>query len=166
MEGISVGVTDKVRAAPGLSEAVLSIVTYGSRDRRKFSRRCTGQIQESVQKSVVTVVTLSEDDFLGLDPERETDAVQGIDQSIAHAEWNGLGDYELFSKRAHAEWRKKLDFDLVCLLDDSDSLFSVENMSTVLAVTVLILSLAHVWNSYREELNFCYKFLSRFLHLD
>jgi len=164
LEGISVGVTDKVRAAPGLSEAVLSIVTYGSRDRRKYSRRCTVETQDSVQKSVVTVVTLSEDDFLGLDPERETDAVQGIDQSIAHAEWNGLGDYELFSKRAHAEWRKKLDFDLVCL-DDSDCLFSVENMSTVLAVTVLILSLAHVWNSYREELSFCFKCLSRFFHL-
>lgn len=146
------GVTDQVRAAPGLVEGVLSTLSHGSRERRIARKACPES--EGIDKSIISVVALTEDDFIGLDPARETDAAQGIDQSIVRAEWNGQGDHISFASRAHTIWRERtsrLGLHTDIIMDTDLSLFSVEHMSTLFAVTVVILSLAYVWNRLQEQ---------------
>lgn len=133
-------------------EGVLSILSYGSRERR--AARKLRPDHEGIGKSLITIIAMNEKDFIGLDPKRETDAAQGIDQSVIRAEWNGQGDHLSFASRAHAVWRKKSndEFGLYLSSIDTDiSLFSVERMSTILAVTVAILSFAHIWNTFHNS---------------
>ena len=91
IQGITVGLADHPRAAPGL-EACMEAVSVGTHDRRRHNH----------DKSAVGVVAISADDLIG--DQVEADAAQGVLQSITAAEWNGYGDLECFSKRAHQHW--------------------------------------------------------------
>lgn len=95
-QGITVGVADHERAAPGL-DACLDAINCGAKDRRTVGRDC---------KSHVGIIALSSDDLLGLDEEQETDAAQGILQTRISTEWNGKGNLKSFALRAHSMWRK------------------------------------------------------------
>lgn len=155
ISGMCVGVTDQVRAAPGLSEGVLAIVSYGANDRRRAGKRCNPEDVNDIRKSAVTVFARNEGEFLGLDPERETDAVQGIDQSMVRAEWNAQGNHESFACRAHEYWKKhwkfKASVNVDFIIDGELSLFSFENISSMFIVTVLILVTAHIWSTVKQK---------------
>lgn len=92
LQGLTVGISNHVRAAPGLEKGMESIC-WGSKDRRKLDTDAT---------SSIGIVTHHPDDLVGLEP--EPDAVQGVMQSITVAEWNGNGDLMSFAKRAHSKW--------------------------------------------------------------
>jgi len=75
--GATLGLADHARAAPGL-EACLEAIMVGVRDRRRNSNN-------SNPKSCVGIVCHSLQDLVGYDEETETDAVQGVMQSLTHA---------------------------------------------------------------------------------
>jgi hypothetical protein len=102
VEGITVGVSNHVRAAPGL-EAIIHAVTLGSSDRRRHATTS----DSSSQRSLLGVISLSSDDLLGLQNSQITDAVQGISQSLIIAEWNGRGNLQSFARRAQALWNRQ-----------------------------------------------------------
>jgi len=91
LQGFTIGISNHMRAAPGLEKCMEAII-WGSRDRRKVEGG----------KSSVGIVTLHPDDLVGL--QEEPDAAQGVLQSITCAEWNGNGDMASFAKRAHVLW--------------------------------------------------------------
>jgi len=91
LKGLTVGICDHVRAAPGL-ETCMDAIMLGTRDRRSFNK-----------KSNIGLVTRHPDDLIGLG-DGETDGVQGLLQSITICEWNGNGDIGTFAKRAHTRW--------------------------------------------------------------
>jgi hypothetical protein len=98
LEGITVGISNHVRAAPGL-DACVDAISVGARDRRQFVSRD--------EKSPVGLVALHPHDLLGLQhesSEQVTDAVQGVLQSQTCAEWNGNGNLVTFARRAHSAW--------------------------------------------------------------
>lgn len=98
LEGITVGISNHVRAAPGL-EACVDAIGVGAQDRRRFVSRD--------ERSPVGLVALHPQDLLGLlgdDSEQVTDAVQGVLQSQTCAEWNGNGNLLTFARRAHSAW--------------------------------------------------------------
>ena len=93
VEGITVGVANHVRAAPGL-EVAMESVSIGSKTRRRY---------DNDSRSFVGVICYHPDDLLGL-ADTETDAAQDVMQSITCAEWSGCGDLKSFASRAHAQW--------------------------------------------------------------
>lgn len=95
VDGITVGIANNVRAAPGL-EACVDAVLHGASHRRR--RGASGA------KSNIGLVALHPDDLLGLQDETVTDAAQGVLQSRTCAEWNGNGDLLSFARRAHSGW--------------------------------------------------------------
>eukprot|EP00566_Odontella_aurita_P006000 CAMPEP_0113594098 /NCGR_PEP_ID=MMETSP0015_2-20120614/38866_1 /TAXON_ID=2838 /ORGANISM="Odontella" /LENGTH=582 /DNA_ID=CAMNT_0000501013 /DNA_START=159 /DNA_END=1905 /DNA_ORIENTATION=- /assembly_acc=CAM_ASM_000160 len=58
-------------------------------------------------KSAVGLAASHPDDLVGIDPQSEPDASQGVLQSITVAEWGGNGDASCFAKRAMAYWRER-----------------------------------------------------------
>ena len=96
-EGITVGVANHKRAAPGL-DACLDVINLGAHDRRKIGRDT---------RSHVGLMALSADDLLGLDEGGETDAAQNVLQTRISTEWNGKGNLKSFGYRAHSMWRKE-----------------------------------------------------------
>lgn len=104
--GVSVGTTAEVRAAPGL-EVCLKAVSYGSAERRRGARALRNA---DATLSPICLMCPHPDDMVGLDPNQETDAVQGIVQSLTVSEWNGHGDAVCFASRVMDSWRKKHDF--------------------------------------------------------
>lgn len=90
-EGITVGLANHQRAAPGL-EAIVEAVLVGNRDRRSVS-------------SLLGVVSPHPDHLLGLQEFHTTDAAQGVQQTLITAEWNGRGNLQTYAHRAHAVWR-------------------------------------------------------------
>lgn len=95
VNGITVGISNHVRAAPGL-EACLEALLIGARDRRRFSK--------NNQKSGIGMIVMNPDDLLGLQDESVTDAAQGVLQSRTCAEWCGNGNLQTFARRAHSAW--------------------------------------------------------------
>ena len=125
VEGVSVGTTSEVRAAPGL-EVCLAIVGRGAAERRRAARELRSPFfwrrksigaaadgEESVEpsRSPVGVVAFHPDDLVGLDPEQEDHATQGILQSRTVTEWSGNGDYRCFADRAMKTWRERLGLE-------------------------------------------------------
>ena len=97
LQGITVGLSNHKRAAPGL-EVCCQIVTYGAGERR--------QRQYAAAKSLIGLACQhADDDLLGHDPHpQETDAVQNVHQVRISAEWKG--SFQEFAHRAHAVWLK------------------------------------------------------------
>lgn len=121
VEGVSVGTTAEVRAAPAL-EVCLKAITHGSGERRRqgrtlqrrqmtdIARRHNGNgnhLQIDPMRSPICLMVPDPDDLVGLDPEEDADAVKGAIQSITVAEWNGNGDAVCFASRAMEEWRNR-----------------------------------------------------------
>jgi hypothetical protein len=98
VQGITVGVSNHVRAAPGL-EACHDAVSLGAKDRR--------QVLVPIAKSFLGLVADSPDDLLGLADSNECDAVQGVQQFKISAEYNGRGNLQSFAARAHGVWRQR-----------------------------------------------------------
>jgi hypothetical protein len=98
IQGITVGVSNHVRAAPGL-EACHDAVSLGARDRRK--------VEIPIAKSFLGIVADSPDDLLGLADPNECDAAQGVLQLKISAEYNGRGNLHSFATRAHGVWRQR-----------------------------------------------------------
>jgi hypothetical protein len=96
-EGITVGVSNHVRAAPGL-DACMDGVLVGAKDRRKYA-------SNNDSKGCMGLVGCTSEDFLGLEQNSEADAVQGVLQCRVCAEWNGRGTLQTFARRAHQSWR-------------------------------------------------------------
>lgn len=97
-QGITIGIANHKRAAPGL-DACLGVINHGARDRRRIGRDV---------KSHVGLIAMAPDDLLGLDEEGETDAAQNVLQTRINTEWNGKGNLKSFGYRAHTMWRKDL----------------------------------------------------------
>ena len=93
--GLTIGISNHVRAAPGLDKC-MEAICWGSKDRRK-------SIGDS--RSSIGVVTQHPDDLLGL--QKDPDAAQGVLQSYTCAEWSGNGDILSFAKRTHTQWCTK-----------------------------------------------------------
>ena len=89
--GVTVGLSNHPRAAPGL-EACLNAVLVGSRDRRRIGG----------SRSRLRIVACHPDDLTGR--QEETDAVQGVRQWRLCAEWNGQGTLLTLAERLHSEW--------------------------------------------------------------
>jgi hypothetical protein len=154
-EGITIGISNHDRAAPGL-EACLDAVLVGSKDRRRVSAN---------SKSWVGMVAADSDDFLGLQETNVTDAASGVLQSRVCAEWNGMGTLPTFSKRAHRAWRIAHDLppeEPVSLSprkrkrglssDQFDALSPVDMFSTVLAFCFWVAIASYVWENWRDLL--------------
>uniref|UniRef100_A0A7S4EGZ0 Uncharacterized protein n=1 Tax=Pseudo-nitzschia australis TaxID=44445 RepID=A0A7S4EGZ0_9STRA len=82
LAGVTVGLTDHPRAAPGL-ESCLEAISIGSRDRRKYGNIANNNNDN--KKSCVGIVCNSVQDLVGFDEEGETDAVQDVMQSRTDA---------------------------------------------------------------------------------
>jgi hypothetical protein len=103
-EGVTIGVSNHERAAPGI-EACVNAVCIGEKDRR-LEHQANPQIVSSA-KSLIGVVAVKPDDCLGLQSGDETDAAQDVLQSRVCAEWNGQGNLQTFAERARTSWRLK-----------------------------------------------------------
>jgi len=89
--GATLGLADHARAAPGL-ETCLEAIQTGARTRRIFAAMQKKKNEEDgaeavfvSEKSSVGIVCHSLADLVGFDEETETDAVQGVMQSLTHA---------------------------------------------------------------------------------
>lgn len=156
-EGITIGVANHDRAAPGL-EACLDAVLVGAKDRRRVSAN---------SKSWVGMVSADSNDFLGFQETDVTDAASGVLQSRVCAEWNGMGTLPTFSKRAHRAWRIAYDLppeEPVPLLprkrkrrlssDQLDALSPVDIFSTLLTVFFWVAIASYVWENWRDLLQY------------
>lgn len=107
--GATLGLADHARAAPGL-EACLEAIMVGGRDRRR----------NGLPKSCVGIVCYSLEDLVGYDEETETDAVQGVMQSLTHVSFSKKSKDETpidnnskqqqspfleYANKAHRYWR-------------------------------------------------------------
>lgn len=96
-DGITVGVANHERAAPGL-EAIVTTVQYGASTRRKYDK--TNSL------SYVGVVARTERDFLGIQDKQITDAAEDIRQWKVSAEWCGQGTMQSVAERALVGWKR------------------------------------------------------------
>ena len=109
IEGVMVGVSSNLRAAPGL-EACLNAVSFGEPERRGHTK--TYQKEDSnkndPKKSCIGIVTANAEQMMGLDVSRETDAVQNLTlHHLTCAEWSGYGDLNSFAARGQKMWRRQ-----------------------------------------------------------
>lgn len=103
-EGITVGVSNHERAAPGL-EACVNAICIGEKDRRKEHEANPQKVSST--KSLMGVMAVHPDECLGLQSGDVTDAATDVLQSRVCAEWNGQGNLQTFSERARKSWRLK-----------------------------------------------------------
>jgi hypothetical protein len=123
IQGLTVGISNHVRAAPGL-EKCMEALEWGSKDRRRTKQQVQAQCQPQLQsqshygaagydhlsRSSIGIVTRHPDDLVGL--QKDPDAAQNVMQSYTCAEWNGNGDIQSFAKRAHVRWCMTHDVEL------------------------------------------------------
>ena len=103
-----------------------------------------------LQKSNITVITLSPQDFTGLDASGETDAAQGLFQSLTRIEWKGNGDYMSFASRAHNQWKEFNRFeDQISHVSDPE--VEGDAAASFMVVLFLIAVLAYVVEHYSAE---------------
>jgi hypothetical protein len=96
--GATLGLADHPRAAPGL-ESCLEAISVGARDRRRrfgggggsSTDNSEEESENARRKSCVGIVCHSLQDLVGYDEETETDAVQGVMQSLTHVSFANNG---------------------------------------------------------------------------
>jgi hypothetical protein len=124
VQGLTVGISNHVRAAPGL-EKCMEALEWGCKDRRRTKQALQSQQSQQLPygnvegydnscRSSIGLVTRHPDDLVGL--QKDPDAAQNVKQSYTCAEWNGNGDILSFAKRAHLAWCTKHE---VTLEDDT-----------------------------------------------
>ena len=102
-EGITVGLSNHERCAPGL-EACADAVCLGAKERRTS---LASMKSEDDGRSSLGIVTNEPNDLLGLQSESTTDAAQGVMQMRLSTEWNGQGNLKSFAERAQSFWRQQ-----------------------------------------------------------
>jgi len=120
VEGITVGVSTDVRAAPGL-EQCMNAIMVGDAERRLMLERdgtskggCTlftgGKwTMDDPQCSCIAIIADHPDDLVGLDSTMEADAAQGMALHLRmYAEWCGGGNSLNFASRSQKLWRSCL----------------------------------------------------------
>ena len=132
IDGVTIGRSDHVRAAPGLELCVDALTKIGSIDRRRYKYHPppnhqqynqnsttpsspfaasndinTGDVESAAKKSLLSLVAVSKDDLLGLQDVTNTDAAECVQQSTVTAEWYGQGDIYMFAARAHWVWQQR-----------------------------------------------------------
>jgi len=124
IEGITVGISTDVKAAPGL-ERIMDAIMVGDAERRVMlerNRRGTSAAtteaeiftggkwtMDDPQCSCIGIIADHPDDLLGLDQTKEADAVQGMAlHSRMYAEWSGRGIILNFATRSQKLWRSCL----------------------------------------------------------
>lgn len=105
-EGITVGLSNHERCAPGL-EACADAVCLGAKERRTSLAKAAASSSEDDGRSALGIVTNEPNDLLGLQSESMTDAAQGVMQMRLSTEWNGQGNLKSFSERAQSFWRQQ-----------------------------------------------------------
>ena len=137
IKGITVGLSDNVRAAPGL-EICMDAIVVGDSERRRFhakqkrsstSKRNATTVQDTCWKfeqsnrSSIGLIAEYTDDLTGLDPAQETDAVQtGLNLHVrSFGVWEANGHIMNFALQSQQLWRKYWD-DFVESDDDDDYL--------------------------------------------
>jgi len=156
LDGITIGVTPEVRAAPAL-ESVLKAIMFGGKERRRlvlqnrtkfmkggYFQSKSGDLDNLI-RSPIHVIAPSSDEMIGLDFTGETDAVQGIVQSVTFAEWNGNGDFKSFSRRSQDAWKIKCGLDA---FDEKDNILNdtyMEDTSSAMVIAFLLCLFAVLW---------------------
>ncbi|GAX09776.1 hypothetical protein FisN_11Lh250 [Fistulifera solaris] len=102
-EGITVGLSNHERCAPGL-EACADAVAWGAKERRTA---LASMKTEDDGRSALGIVANEPNDLLGLQSESTTDAAQGVMQMRLSTEWNGQGNLKSFAERAQSFWRQQ-----------------------------------------------------------
>mmetsp|Transcript_25729 Transcript_25729/g.29401 ORF Transcript_25729/g.29401 Transcript_25729/m.29401 type:complete len:483 (-) Transcript_25729:66-1514(-) len=116
--GIVVGLCDSVRAAPGL-ERCMDAILVGDAERRHHPQKYKKIVQKpsadskstvwtvnQPAKSCIGIITECEDDLIGMDPSKETDAVQDLSlHARSCGMWEGKGNIMNFAARAQETWR-------------------------------------------------------------
>jgi hypothetical protein len=160
-QGITIGVANHKRAAPGL-DACLNAINFGARDRRKHSNHA---------KCHIGLICRAPADLLGLDKDGETDGAQNVLQTRISTEWNGKGNLKSFSYRAHAMWCKDFgmplnppDFPLqegikrrnsrrLGRLNEELERLDAAPLDLLLNVGAFLLILYYVWKAFVGELS-------------
>lgn len=152
IDGITVGVSSNVRAAPGLEACVDTIVVgdaerrhYASQNRQKRSSAITifqpnmrqyqnicqdkeGEEYQDPSKSMIGLIACHPDDFVGLDPDRETDAVQGLTIHVRLCgEWLGRGNILSYGARSQKFWRHLYNSNSLDIHSNRHTLRSASN---------------------------------------
>ncbi len=104
-EGITVGLSNHERCAPGL-EACADAVAWGAKERRT-ALASMKRASEDDGRSALGIVANEPNDLLGLQSESTTDAAQGVMQMRLSTEWNGQGNLKSFAERAQSFWRQQ-----------------------------------------------------------
>lgn len=123
VKGITVGLSDSVRAAPGLESCMDAIVVGDSERRRLAAKKKKYSISKVVStdstndnvwtmdepsRSSIGLITEYSDDLTGLDPTQETDAAQNdLNLHIrCSGVWEGNGNLTNFALLSQQIWRK------------------------------------------------------------
>ena len=126
IDGITIGRSDHVRAAPGLELCVDAMTKIGNIDRRRYkfnpknhyksssnnnnssnNNVNISELEAEAKKSLLSIVAMSKGDLLGLQEISNTDAAECVQQSTMTAEWYGQGDIFMFASRAHYIWKQR-----------------------------------------------------------
>ena len=117
VEGVMVGVSDNVRAAPGL-EACMDAIQVGDAERRLLKKKkpISKQHTENYNmctfdptKSCIGLIAFTGDDLTGMDDAQETDAVQGLTLHLrTNGEFSKKGNILNFAVRAQEWWRQRI----------------------------------------------------------
>lgn len=116
-EGIVIGLSSDNRAAPAM-EICCDAMLVGDAERRHFPRKrkqdttiVMNDGESDPARSSIGIVTEYPEDLLGLKPDFETDAVQGISlHARTCGNWSDKGNVIDFGLRAHKIWRKRWNF--------------------------------------------------------
>jgi hypothetical protein len=119
-EGITLGLSNHERAAPGL-EACLGSVSKYAADRRRHAAAAATTASSPIlpnqpdARSHLTLVAVRPEDCLGLADAQVTDAAQGILQQRWMAEWSGHGNIWTFAARGQNQWLQARGLPLMSL---------------------------------------------------
>jgi len=123
VEGITVGISTSVRAAPGLEQCMNAIMVGDSERRSMIERDARGRAtanstkfftggkwtMDDPQASCIAIIADHPDDLLGLDPTMEADSVQGMQLHLRmYSEWCRGGNVLNFAARSQKLWRSCL----------------------------------------------------------
>ena len=118
IKGITVGLSDSIRAAPGL-EICMESILVGDSERRRFAAKTKKRedlqqynkanwTMDQPNRSSIGLITEYPDDLTGLDPQQETDAAQ-VDLHLhtrCSGAWEGNGNIMNFALLSQQLWRK------------------------------------------------------------
>jgi|AntRauTorckE5430_2_1112549.scaffolds.fasta_scaffold03212_3 hypothetical protein len=139
IQGISVGLSNDFRAAPGL-ETCMDAILVGDGERRHFPRKSKKEMsiirngrELDSGRSCIGIVTEYPEDLTGLDLSGETDAVQNLHlHARSTGNWSGKGNILNFAARAQKTWRELWDFDCLAVQSGRD-LKCIGNMHSILS---------------------------------